>query len=200
MACCVHYDWTPAYFDAKTAFLNGSCQEHERVGVRLPSELRQYDPDTNEEVYGILEKSLYGHPIASLRWSQARDAFTMKKFNSDGWTCICIVDREPCLFYMISPRTTDNRIMMVIHTDDFRIAGDNTADVAYVVQAFDDEFGIKTVTDGIMLGIKITHGVDDNGVRWTELTQTAYIEEMYAMALPYLPPNYKVSCPYPPEH
>ena len=197
VALCVYFGWIPDYFDAKTAFLNGRCKGIERVGIRMPPELRQYDRLTGEEIYAILEASLYGHPIAALRWSEERDTFTLWKFNRDGWTAICMVDREPCLFFLTSPRPTGNRLIMVTHTDDFRVAGDNQDDVAFVVSEFDKKFGITTVTTGVMLGVKVDSGVDENGVRWTELTQTDYIKDLYSMASEYMPPNYKVSSPYP---
>ena len=51
-----------------------------------------------------------------------------------------------------------------------------------MIEAFHKEFTVKRVTNDIMLGVTIKSGTDENGIRWTELTQTDYIEDMYAAA------------------
>jgi hypothetical protein len=97
VAICVYMGWDEKFFDACTAFLNGKCKTMEKVGVRFPPELRKYrrviDAMGNVkfvELLGILHKAAYGHPIASARWSEARDTFTLDYFNRDGWSCISI--------------------------------------------------------------------------------------------------------------
>jgi hypothetical protein len=165
------------YFDAVTAFLNGAVKDTEKIPVRFPPELRTFDADGNE-MLALLNKALYGHPIAALRWSQTRDVFTLQFFNAYGWGCTCIIDYEPCMFVMLSP--TGGRVVFVTHTDDFRVAGDNEADVEYVVDNFHAKSKITPVTTGVMLGVEVSAGIDDNGARYVELTQTDYIERMYA--------------------
>ena len=198
VAICVYFGWNPDYFDATTAFLNSIARDSEQIPVRMPPELREYDQVTNEEIMAILDRVLYGHPIASLRWSQTRDGFILERFNTEGWTTICMIDREPCLFFMTAP--TGNRLILVTHTDDFRIAGDDESEVAFVVAEHNRRFTVTKVTTGIMLGVEIKSGVDANGIRWTELTQTAYIEDMYAMASQYMPENFKVTSPFPTDN
>jgi len=86
---------------------------------------------------------------------------------------------------------------MLTHTDDFRVAGDRQQDLDYVYKAFNDKFTIKAVTNGVMLGVKITHGTDENGVRYISHTQTAYTVEMYETFKEYMPTGYKVTTPFP---
>jgi hypothetical protein len=141
------------YFDVVTAFLNGAVKDTEKIPVCFPPDVRTFDADGNE-MLALLNKALYGHPIASLRWSQTRDTFTLKFFNERGWGCICIIDYEPCMLVMLSP--TGGRVVFVTHTDDFRVAGDNVADVDYVVGNFHAKFKITPVTTGVMLGVEVS--------------------------------------------
>ena len=105
-----------------------------------------FDVDGNE-MLALLDKALYRHPIASLRRSQTRDAFTlMKFFDERGWGCICIIDYDPCMFVMLS--ATGGRVVFVTRTDDFRVARDDEGDVDYVVDNFHAEFKITPVTTG----------------------------------------------------
>ena len=64
-----------------------------------------------------------------------------------------MVDREPCLFFLTSPRPTGNRLIMVTHTDDFRVVGDNQDDVAFVVSEFDKKFHEGTLCHAITYGM-----------------------------------------------
>ena len=192
VALTVFCNWEVKYFDAITAFLNGGVKDTEKIPVRFPPELRTYDSDGNE-MYALLNKALYGHPIASLRWSQTRDDFTLKFFNENGWGCVKIIDYEPCMFVMLSP--AGSRIIFITHTDDFRIAGDKESDVDYVIDQFNREFGVTPVTTGVMLGVEIKSGTDANGIRFTELTQTNYIEMTHAECNRFMKPNYHVNCP-----
>jgi hypothetical protein len=85
------------------------------------------------------------------------------------------------MFVMISP--TSGRVIFVTHTDDFRVAGDNMADVDYVIDRFHAKFQITLVTTastGVMLRVGIASGADSNGVRYVELTQTDYIERTHS--------------------
>jgi hypothetical protein len=166
VALCVHFGWCVKYFDAVTAFLNGAVKDTEKIPVRFPPELRTFDADGNE-MLALLNKALYGHPIAALRWSQTRDAFTLKFFNEHGWGCICIIDYEPCMFVMLSP--TGGRVVFVTHTDDFRVAGDCEADVEYVVDNFHANFKITPVTTGVMLGVEVLSG----GLRREDIGSTS---------------------------
>jgi hypothetical protein len=62
---------------------------------------------------------------------------------------VAIVNYEPCMFVMLSP--TGGRVIFVTHTDDFRVVGDNMADVDYVTYRFHAKFQITHVTTGVML-------------------------------------------------
>jgi hypothetical protein len=73
-------------------------------------------------------------------------------------------------------------LIVVTHTDDFRVAGDNMVDVDYVIDRFRAKFQITHVTTRVMLGVEIAPSVDSNGVRYVELTQTDYIERMHPEA------------------
>ena len=60
---------------------------------------------------------------------------------------------------------------------------------------FHAKFKITPVTTGVLLGVEVSAGVDENGVRYVELTQTDYIERMYAEVSRFMKDGYKVSCP-----
>ena len=48
-------------------------REDEKYPVRYPEGMREYDEHGNE-LYGVLEKNLYGSLVASRRFSQMPDA------------------------------------------------------------------------------------------------------------------------------
>jgi hypothetical protein len=87
--------------------------------------------------------------------------------------------------------------VIITHTDDFRVAGDNAADVDYVVESFHEKFKITPVTTSVMLGVEVSAGIDTNGIRYVELTQTDYIERMYAEVSRFFKEGYKDTCPIP---
>ena len=59
------------------------------------------NPETGEELYGLLEKNLYGSPVASRRFSQMRDEWINETFNQNGWTAKQM-EADTCLFKLTS--------------------------------------------------------------------------------------------------
>ena len=77
-----------------------------------------FDVDGNE-MLALLDKALYRHPIASLRRSQTRDAFTlMKFFDERGWGCICIIVVKVKIYN--NSATIEPPFRIQLEFDDFR--------------------------------------------------------------------------------
>ena len=65
----------------------------------------------------MLEKNLYGSPVASRRFSQMRDEWIIDTFNKNGWSAKQM-DADPCMFKLTSPSFVTRR---------FWAWGDNTS-------------------------------------------------------------------------
>eukprot|EP01052_Picozoa_sp_SAG31_P041293 SAG31_NODE_6221_length_2113_cov_13.879841_1_plen_588_part_10 len=154
VAICVLFKWAQRFFDACTAFLHALCRDSEKSIVRFPPELRQFDPDTGEELLGLLERAAYGHPIASIRWSETRDEFILTFFNSNGWSCIRLTDREPCMFLVLGPDAVPGGSQPPrsdgAHKHDSAVAA--VVDKMDVASSRDHRILMCTHTDGFRIG------------------------------------------------
>jgi hypothetical protein len=186
LALCVIFGMKQLLFDIKTAYLNADLDEDEQVIVRYPREQREYrlNPETGvqEELYGLLIKALYGHQSAGRKWAAHRDSWAMMKFSSNGWSIRQMI-KEPCWFVLLSNEHSDDdphRVWIICHTDDCRVAADHMTDAVYVSDAFSDEFGIRLVSTGCMLGIDQKEWTDDDGTRFLEINMERFIDDASA--------------------
>jgi len=138
-------------FDICTTYLWADVRPNEEIPIRYPTELRKKDSETGEELYAILKKNCYGMPQADRRYSQLRDTFILKEFNSHGWSC-SKSKSDPCLFIFKSP--TSKQTLFVIHTDDCDGVGESLDDLKYIADKFDKRFKIKYCNSRFMLGIQ----------------------------------------------
>jgi len=84
-------------FDITKAYCWADLPPGELIALKYPSAFQEFDPITNEKLYIVLRKNLYGHPSAGRTFGKARDAAILKKFNVDGWAASrCRMD--PCMF------------------------------------------------------------------------------------------------------
>ena len=128
------------------------------------------------ELKMLLLRNLYGHPAASRAWSKARDGFIMEEFNKpDGDFRVhkCLMD--PCLFRFTRG---DDEALMLIHSDDCDMVGNNTDMMKEIMSRFDAKWGCKQVDSSFMLGVKRIVTPIENGIK-VELSMTAYIEGVY---------------------
>ena len=68
------------------AYINADIPAEEQVPIQFEKALRRYDENGNE-LFRILRKCLYGSPTATRRFTQMRDAWMLKHFNTNGWSC-----------------------------------------------------------------------------------------------------------------
>jgi len=136
--------------------------------------MRQFDIDSGEEMFAIMLKAAYGMPQAGRRWSEHRNKFIMEMFNTRGWHCTRAYS-DRCLFIFESK--AGRRVYMSVHTDDCQLIGDDEEDLKYIRDKFAEKYGIKDCNPEDMLGVKMELSKDGTEM---ELTQTAYIEQMYA--------------------
>ena len=105
--------------------------------------MREYDEHGNE-LYGVLEKNLYGSPVASRRFSQMRDEWIIDTFNKNGWSAKQM-DADPCMFKLTSPAGSSS--FMVIHTDDCDLVCEKARDAPHITAKFNKRFsgfGLKS--------------------------------------------------------
>eukprot|EP01045_Picozoa_sp_COSAG04_P016545 COSAG04_NODE_1388_length_6961_cov_6.032498_11_plen_390_part_01 len=168
----VLHGWFSCPFDICTAYLHAETREDEKYPIRMPEGLREYD-ENGDELYGVLEKNLYGSP--------------------DGWTGKQM-DADPCLFKLTSP--DGNVSFMVIHTDDCDQVCQSASDAPIITEMFNKRFGIKLCDPSYMLGVNRKLTTHDDGTRTLEMSQPDYIESMYHRWREYLPRR-QPTCPFP---
>jgi len=84
-------------WDVSMAYTWAPLPPGERIAVVYPDGFKQRHPQTNEEMFLILEANLYGLPSAGRGWAKTRDAFILSRFNEKGWRCFRSTS-DPCLF------------------------------------------------------------------------------------------------------
>jgi hypothetical protein len=182
-ACMVIYDYTPINFDIVAAYTNADILDHERVPVVFESGMREYDPDTGEQMFKLLEKNLYGAPQASRRFQEMRDEWMLEHFNKDGWTCKQMT-AEKSMFKFTSKQ--GKTTIACIHSDDVDCVCEDIADGTKIAEAFDKRFGtsdspgIKLCDPKFMLGCERKITVDpDTGVKHVVITQSGCVDTLY---------------------
>ena len=169
----VRMNYVRTAFDINSAFCQAECKDYEKIPLRLPSGMEQYN-EQGDLLFLILQRNLYGSPAAPRRFMQARNTWLLEKFNQSGWTCKkCLYD--PCLFKFVSPQ--GKWTFMLVHVDDCTMVGECKTDSALITAAFADKYTITVVDPGYMLGIK-SDLYEKDGVRYLELTQEEYIENL----------------------
>ena len=184
--------WTSCPFDICTAYLHAETREDEKYPIRYPEGMREYDEHGNE-LYGVLEKNLYGSPVASRRFSQMRDEWIIDTFNKNGWSAKQM-DADPCMFKLTSPAGSSS--FMVIHTDDCDLVCEKARDAPHITAKFNKRFGIKLCDPSYMLGVNRKLTTHPDGKRTLELSQPDFIESMYHRWRDYLPKRQQ-TCPFP---
>ena len=180
-------------YDIATAYLWGDMDESEKVPVSLPKGMQEYDAETGEPLYYLLEKPVYGMPFSSRRWSQTRDAWILSEFNKSGWTCTKS-RADPCLFMI----TKDSeRAWLIIHTDDIQSFCTSAEFGATIAAKFDERFKISMVDANQMLGVLRQYETDEEtGVTTVRLTQPGFIEDLHNQYAAHLPKRVP-STPFP---
>jgi len=173
-------------WDVKTAYLNADCAESEKVPLRYPVGLRtkRYNAETgeHEELYGLLEKNLYGHPAAARNWGITRDLWINKTFSEDsaenaGGYKLQQLQTDSCIFKITDK---DGEVtIIVIHTDDVDAVTTSMTSALKIADLFDKEWGISMTDPNKQLGVKRTRYTDDKGVRHLEISMPGYIEDAY---------------------
>jgi len=166
-------------WDVEVAYLNSIMPLEHQCPVILPKGMKTFCKETNEELHRCMVGGLYGHPISDKLWTECRDGWLLKEFNSNGWKCTQSVN-ESCLFILRSP--SGGRCLMLIHTDDGETIGDNMEDLQYIMEKANDRFGVRVQPTTDMLGM---HRERHNGV--VELTQAAYIDKVRMKFEKYMP-------------
>ena len=180
-------------YDIKTAYLWGDMEEDEKVPVSLPKGMEEYDPETGELQYYLLEKPVYGMPFSSRRWSQTRDAWILKEFNAKGFQCEKSRS-DPCLFLITKG---SDQAWLIIHTDDIQSFCTTAEFGATIANKFDERFKIAMVDADQMLGVLRCYKTDaETGVTTVRLTQPGFIEDLCSQYAEHLPKRV-ASTPFP---
>lgn len=149
-------------FDVKTAFLNGDLGEE--IYMEQPS---GFTDGTNRVCK--LQRSLYGLKQASRCWNQK-----FKKFIQLFGFTACNAD--PCVF--VSKRD-DKLTLLAIHVDDGLISSDDIKCIDCVLSYLRDQFEIKSMNVGCILGLQIVQR-DDGSVFIHQATYARRVLERFS--------------------
>ena len=188
------HGWHRYTFDIKSAYQQAPATGP-KLGVRYPKGFERYDPKTKEELFAVLKANLNGKADASRQWGQYRDKWILSYFNTNGYACTQSL-RDPCVFTIICPHKHTTHL--TIHSDDVDSLGENLSSTILIGNAFDKKWGIKVTNPEFMLGI-LRKRYTANNVLFTHLTQTQYLEDLYASFSEHLPNSPRLrSTPFPP--
>ena len=175
-ACQILLGWHEMAFDIKQAYIKTDVPADEQLPVQFEKKLREYDPVTGEELFRVLRKNLYGSPLASRRYQQARDEWILEKFNTDGWSCKQMIN-EKSMFKFLSPK--NKTVIATAFSDDFDMICEDTEAGLYICEQFRQRWGIKMADPRFMLGVSRRKWTDENGVTHLEMTQQKSVDELY---------------------
>ena len=185
-------------FDITKAYCWADLPPGELIALKYPSAFQEYEPVTNEKLYIVLRKNLYGHPSAGRTFGKARDAAILEKFNVDGWTASrCRMD--PCMF-VITRKADDGsvqRAWMLAHVDDCDIAADSDELAQQVLGVCKSIWKCETVSSDFMLGVRRRVFNDTEGkVKEVVVDMIPFVEGMAEAFQTHLP-NVEVKEPIP---
>ena len=117
--------------------------------VRFPEGCREFTEE-GEELFAILEKNIYGSPLAPRNFSKYLRAWILTEMGVDkGWKVIAM-ELEPCLYKI----EIEGRVSFInVWTDDCDGVCDDPRDGKAIRQAFDQKFGVTECDPRHMLGV-----------------------------------------------
>jgi hypothetical protein len=167
--------WVRLCFDISVAYLHSDADRCQQIPLIYPPGYEMTGAD-GQPLFGILLKSVYGHPAASKNWSDTRDAWIKRHFNANGWSAVRS-QVDLALWILRSPE--QHLILCVIYTDDVDCVGANMGDLEYVKQAFHEQYGVTHGNPAFMLGVKREITTLDDGTRVLEYSMPQFIEDTY---------------------
>lgn len=176
-------------WDIKLAYCWAELPQDEVIALRYPKGCERYHPVTGEELFVVQRKNLYGAPSGMFHWGNTRDAFFLKKFNEDSWTCNrCKLD--PCLFTITAPASgmfsEGSRMWLIVHSDDVDLVGENLDNMKKIAEWCEEEWKIKMVDPDFILGIKRTR-FERDGEEFCEISMEDYIDDLGKTLEEFLP-------------
>jgi hypothetical protein len=181
-------------FDYTMAYTNAEKSPGEELVLKYPQSFEEWDKESGEELYILLERCLYGDPGADRAWGKCRDEFTMQRFNKDGWKCKRAV-YDPCVFVITAPRDGPYSIAGT-HTDDTDMLGQNEAVLQEIFGMYLVAFKVSIIDASFMLGIRRTDTIGEDGEWITTCTQEEYIQGVYDTWKAFMPTK-SVDTPFP---
>lgn len=182
MAMVILLDLHQKSWDIQKAYVWSELKEGERLIIRYPKGLERHHPQTGEELFMVLHRSLYGLPSAGRQFTQKRDTFMLTEFNKNGWECKrCTMD--PCMFHFTKE---GKRTWVLCYVDDLDGASECKEHLEEIYQTMNKAWACKEVPSTFMLGIKRIR-TEENSIRRMHMTMTAYVEGMYNAFLSYVP-------------
>ena len=162
--------------DVAQAYCQSDLPKNELIAVRYPDGFKRYHPQTGEELFAMLRKSLYGHPAAGRYWDKHRNFKVLQWFNKDGYIARRSL-REPSL--VIIRRASDSRqwALLLTHTDDMDCVGTSDEIINDIFDRMRQEWEIRDTDPSFMLGIE-RNLEEKDGEMTVQMKMTAFIEGM----------------------
>lgn len=161
-------------FDVAQAYCQSDLPADERIAVRYPDGFKRKHPETGEELFMILKKSLYGHPAAGRYWDKHRNETVLRLFNEDGYKAKRSV-REPSLVVITRG---EEYAFALTHTDDVDLVGTSDEFLKGIHAKLNNEWECKITDPSFMLGVERNIVKDDDEGMTVELKMTAFVEAM----------------------
>ena len=202
----LRHNWKRKAWDVELAYAWADLPVNERLALSYPKGCERAHPTTNETLYIILLKNLYGDPAAGRRWSIHRDNKLLSEFNTkdsnstEVWKCIRTI-MDPCLFH-ITLKTKGTHLMsqmlISIHTDDLDAIGTDDLIMDKFHAKANSLWTLKETNPNFMLGIEKIPGYDTDGsLKSITVKMTAFVRGAVEAFKHHMPKRASTT-PYPP--
>ena len=197
MALAVQLNLKRRSWDIEKAYCWANIPRNERMAIKHPDGFKRFHPETNEELFMILMKNLYGDPAAGRRWSTQRDEKLLSTFSHQGWSIKRTI-MDPCLFFI---KNADQFMLLSIHTDDCDAVASNDTILDSFEKIANSIWTLKPTSPEYMLGWERIAETDDNNVLISiTCLQTAFVKGTVAAFKDELQHMKNVTTPFPLKH
>ena len=213
-AIMVKFQMERLSFDISQAYLHAHIPDDQKIPVRSPDGLREYN-DQGEEYFSILRKALYGHPLSANLWEKERNQSLKSLFSKAPWK-MYNTSRDPSLFIIDKILTKEQkdskqfedkllpnhrnaiRVLITIWTDDVDMISKCAETMKQVYQIIDNKYKSKIVPSDYILGVNREVSRGPGGSMKCDLSMVSFIEGMAQSFKEYIWDKKKATTPLPP--
>lgn len=132
LAHVAKFKWDLQQLDVTNAYLHAEMKYEKYINIPPGFE------NTEKNVVGKLNKSLYGMPTSPIAWFEKVDKYA----RSQGFES---TPREPCIFVRKNSSNPDLIIMFLVYVDDFLITGSDTEGIKVLLENMELNFDLRNL-------------------------------------------------------